>query len=236
MLSHRIRMRLLALVLQVTLYSNVAFGFCMLFMLLEVLEFSAGWKEYFFNIWNIMDWTNFALFLLFYSQLINLRSYEADRNCSPFCLDVGYCDDWLVMNTMMDAKTTLSYCLCIQMLKVIKFTDSLVPKMSLATSVLKKASVELLFFSFVFIISMVAFSQVGLVPPAHPSAPCCSLLRPASPSSQRRSARLSMLGSSSSSPSAPSWRATIRRPAPSSPSLAGECHLECLPECHEHHP
>ena len=46
----------------------------------------------------------------------------------------------------------------VQLLKVIKFTTLLVPKMGLATSVLSKALVDLIFFGVVFGITMFAFS------------------------------------------------------------------------------
>ena len=73
------------------------------------------------------------------------------------------------MINVRNVKMYLSWCVCIQLLKVIKFTDTLVPKMDLATSVLYAARTELLFFTFVFIISMLAFSQVlGLSQPPHP--------------------------------------------------------------------
>ena len=47
---------------------------------------------------------------------------------------MGYFDDWQVLNTLRAAKIYLSLCVCIQLLKIIKFTNALVPKMGLATA------------------------------------------------------------------------------------------------------
>ena len=76
----------------------------------------------------------------------------------------------------------MSRCLCIQLLKVIKFTDELLPKMDLATSVLYAARNELIFFTFVFVISMFAFSQLFYVQVncLHARRPACLLACPPS--------------------------------------------------------
>ena len=44
--------------------------------------------------------------------------------------------------------------MCIQLLKIIKFTNVLIPKMGLMTAVLGKGFADLAFFGIVFIISM----------------------------------------------------------------------------------
>ena len=46
--------------------------------------------------------------------------------------------------------------MCIQLLKIIKFTNVLIPKMGLTTAVLGKGFADLAFFGIVFIISMMA--------------------------------------------------------------------------------
>jgi hypothetical protein len=43
------------------------------------------------------------------------------------------------MDLYRTAKMFLSWCVCIQIMKIVKFTDELVPKMSLATNVLFRA-------------------------------------------------------------------------------------------------
>ena len=42
------------------------------------------------------------------------------------------------MTTFRDAKMYLSLCVCIQLLKILKVASALIPKMGLATNVLKK--------------------------------------------------------------------------------------------------
>jgi len=67
------------------------------------------------------------------------------------------------MSTIRDGKFYLSLCVCIQLLKIIKFTSALIPKMDLAPTVLKKALADLVFFMLVFLISMFAFSTMFFI-------------------------------------------------------------------------
>ena len=67
------------------------------------------------------------------------------------------------MATARTAKIYLSTCVCIQLLKIIKFTNVLIPKMSLMTAVLSKGKADLAFFGIVFGISMLAFSNMFYV-------------------------------------------------------------------------
>ena len=67
------------------------------------------------------------------------------------------------MGTARLAKVYLSLCVCIQLLKIIKFTNVLIPKMSLMTAVLGKGFADLAFFGIVFLISMLAFCMMFYV-------------------------------------------------------------------------
>ena len=142
----------------------VAFGFTLFFCVLEGFEaLDSGLVEYFCDMWNLMDWLNFSIFFLVWHTLITMFWQEDNRTCSHLCEEVGYYDDYLVMGTVRDAKIYLSLCVCIQLLKIIKFANALVPKMSLATSVLSKALMDLIFFGTVFGISLFAFSNMFYV-------------------------------------------------------------------------
>ena len=83
------------------------------------------------------------------------------------------------MSTARTGKTLLSICVCVQLLKIIKFMSALVPKMDLAPSVLAKALPDLIFFGAVFMISMLAFSSMFYVqvPPPARYAPVTRPLR-----------------------------------------------------------
>ena len=133
-------------------------------MVLEFLElFKVGPRRYFSDVWNLMDWINFIIYIVTFNVIRDTIAAEDRRVCNDFCDSFGYCDDGLQMGRVRSIKMFLSWCVCIQLLKIIKFTDTLVPKMDLATAVLYKARVELLFFTFVFVISMLAFSQLFYV-------------------------------------------------------------------------
>ena len=89
------------------------------------------------------------------------------------------------METAASAKLWMSLCVCIQLLKIIKFTNVIVPKMSLMTRVLAKGCYDLLFFGIIFMIAMFAFCMLFHVqvrpaaphptpPPHHLTPPPCS--------------------------------------------------------------
>ena len=68
------------------------------------------------------------------------------------------------------ARFYTAVCVNIQLLKIVKFTNVILPKMSLMTRVLGVGSADLLFFGIVFGLSMFAFSnlfyiQLGAVMP-----------------------------------------------------------------------
>lgn len=62
----------------------------------------------------------------------------ANVPCAPLCERTGYQDDWQAMTTLKTGKLYLSACVCIQLLKIIKFVSALIPKFGLAPLVLKK--------------------------------------------------------------------------------------------------
>jgi len=145
-------------------YLNIGLGFCGFFVVLELIELiESGPFDYFSNMWNIMDWLNFIIFFFVWWMLRTMFQQEEERECAMLCETVGYQDDWQVLNTARQAKFFLSLCVCIQLLKIIKFTNAIVPKMSLATAVLSKGLADLIFFGLVFGISMFAFSVMFYV-------------------------------------------------------------------------
>jgi hypothetical protein len=145
-------------------YLNIGLGFCAFFVVLELIELAqCGPCAYFLNMWNVMDWVNFAVFFLVWWTLRTMFKQEDNRECALLCQTVGFQDDWQVLSTLRAAKIYLSLCVCIQLLKIIKFTNALVPKMGLATAVLSKGLADLVFFGLVFGISMFAFSVMFYV-------------------------------------------------------------------------
>jgi len=147
----------------------VALGLTMWFAMLEAVElFMSGPVSYFTNLWNVMDWSNFGLFALVYLTLTNAMTLN-DRDkalvtsgtCpARVCSEIGYYDMWEVFDTARSAKFYMSICVCIQLLKIIKFTNVIVPKMSLMTRVLAKGCYDLLFFGVIFGVSMFAFCML----------------------------------------------------------------------------
>lgn len=120
---------------------------------------------YLSSMWNLLDWINYTLFYYVYilckHERFLVERDESGTSCSShLCQNFGYFDSWEVFAVGRLEKLLLSFIVCIQFLKIIKFTNELVPKMSLMTRVLTKASADLVFFAFIFAISMFAFSNL----------------------------------------------------------------------------
>ena len=135
------------------------------FALLEGVEMlQSGPMGYFTNMWNVMDWANFGLFALVYLTLSNTRAHndrdKAGHCPAKICVEFGYYDMWEVFSVARQAKFFMSLCVCIQLLKIVKFTNVIIPKMSLATRVLSKGCYDLLFFGIIFGVSMFAFCML----------------------------------------------------------------------------
>ena len=148
-------------------YSTVGLGLVIFFCLSEMIELTkSGPSDYFNDMWNVMDWLNFMLYGLVFICLqyyaISASTEELVNACqaSYMCRDVGYFDDYSLMSQFRQTKVFLSLCVCIQLLKVLKFADAWIPKMGLATNVLRNGAADLTFFGVSFIISMLAFSMM----------------------------------------------------------------------------
>ena len=99
---------------------NIALGITGFFCALEGIELiKSGPQEYFSDMWNVMDWLNFSIFILVYINIRALTVQEDDfehRKICEVCQSVGYKDDWQVMGTIRNIKLFLSLCVCIQLL------------------------------------------------------------------------------------------------------------------------
>ena len=133
---------------------------CVYFICTEVHELYVLGCGYFANMWNLMDWTNFVLYAMLYRGLNMTREALEDTTCSTICQQVGYVDPWLVLSINTATKLYLGILTMIQWIKVIKFINILVPKFSLATSVLSHALADLLLFMLVFMWAIASFAQM----------------------------------------------------------------------------
>merc|ERR1711871_1396785 len=126
-----------------------------------------------------MDWLNFGLFFISVTSLNNLYDLEEcmklpveiaqnENHCdvSSFTYrlrtELGVVDQWDLFAQNLMAKTTLSANACLQILKIIKFTNEMVPKMSLLTRVIRAGAVDLFFFTFVFGLSVISFAMLAI--------------------------------------------------------------------------
>jgi len=76
------------------------------------------------------------------------------------CTDVGFHDDWQTFAYTNNAKTFLSMASTLQLLKLLKFINVVLPKMALATSVLSHGLADLLMFTIFFSYTIFAFAQM----------------------------------------------------------------------------
>ena len=68
------------------------------------------------------------------TNVTSCRGRTSNPCTAQICTQFGYYDLWEVFDTAKTAKFFMSICVCIQLLKIIKFTNVLVPKMSLMTA------------------------------------------------------------------------------------------------------
>ena len=160
--SYDIETRLLdtALADQMNVYASIGLAMVIFFSLLEGVELVKVGGAYLSDVWNVMDWANFFFYYLVFAQVRAVNDNLTPKCDSYLCSEVGYFDDWRLMGEYRQAKLFLSLCVCIQLFKILKFTDAFVPKLGLATKVLRKCALDLLFFGGTFIISMLAFSMM----------------------------------------------------------------------------
>ena len=148
-----------------SLFANLSLVLIVLFALLELIELlESSVAEYLSDMWNLMDWLNYAIFLLTYLQVLALRASieeeAADCAASHLCREVGYFDRWREMGTNRQLKQFLSLSLSVQLFKIIKFASLLIPKLGHMTFVLRRTIVELAFFGIVFFTSVMSFSTM----------------------------------------------------------------------------
>ena len=144
-------------------FAWLAFILVVFFSLLEGVEVAkSGIGEYVQDMWNVMDWANYIVYFMVFAQVLTVASLEESQpRCNSYlCTKVGYYDDWEIMSEFRTTKLYLSLCVCIQLFKVLKFASAHVPKMGLATHVLRVCALDMLFFGFTFVISMLAFSMM----------------------------------------------------------------------------
>ena len=101
-------------------FASIALGMTIVFCMLEGVEImKVGVLSYAQDMWNVMDWLNFILYFFVFAHLMAVRATEFHPTCTSYlCRDVGYFDDWEVMNGYRTVKTLLSMCVCIILLKV----------------------------------------------------------------------------------------------------------------------
>ncbi len=95
------------------------------------------------------------------------RSWSEENDITDFlndnsfiCTHFGYFDPYEKMFTAREARFYMALCICIQLLKIVKFTNVIVPKMSLMTRVLGVGAADLTFFGLVFGISLFSFTML----------------------------------------------------------------------------
>ncbi|KOO31405.1 polycystic kidney disease protein-2 [Chrysochromulina tobinii] len=150
-------------------YSRVSLFTVVMFVLLELVRMArmgqkgfANLLNYFTDMWNFADWLNFLIFGLTYWQVLIVERLLKARDCegSYLCRELGYFDDWQLMGEYRWLKELFSFNLCVQLLKVAKYSSALIPKMSIATDTLRHAMVDMLFFALTVGITIFSFSSL----------------------------------------------------------------------------
>ena len=107
-----------------------------------------------------MDW---AVYVIFFDVFAIARQYLAharNPDCGEICHTIGFLDDHVLVDLVRELKFVLALCVCLQLLKIMKISAILVPRMGLTPTVLKKALPDMIFFVIVFAVSLFAFSNM----------------------------------------------------------------------------
>jgi len=110
--------------------------------------------------WNLMDWAVYSLYILVFFRSKTYVEHVRNPVCGEICTTIGFIDDHVQALDARWLKYLLALCVCVQLLKIMKISSILVPKMGLTPSVLKKALPDMIFFSLVFAVSLFAFSNM----------------------------------------------------------------------------
>ena len=143
------------------LLQPVAFGLCCFFMFSETTElYRFGWRSYFDSSWNIVDWVSYVIFQLY---SLELRKTNVAADSIPDSLlwkNVGFFDESASMEHFRVTKILFSITLVVQIIKMIKFTDIMLPRTALFSTVLRAAFPNMIFFMFSFALTLVAFAMM----------------------------------------------------------------------------
>jgi len=148
------------------LWCDVVLALVIWFIVLELIElFVFGFSSYLSDIWNWLDWVNFAMFFVSYQnvQLVLAQSLFP-RSCqNEWCKETGVDDDHNRFDYFNNAKQTIGINATLQLLKIVQFTNVIVPKMSLLSRVLENCAMDITFFSIIFLLSLYAFANMFYV-------------------------------------------------------------------------
>ena len=120
----------------------------------------SSFHSYLSDMWNCMDWAVYSLYVLVFLQSKTYIEHVRNPDCGEICTTIGFIDDHMQAVDARWLKYLLALCVCVQLLKIMKISSALVPKMGLTPSVLKKALPDMIFFSLVFAVSLFAFSNM----------------------------------------------------------------------------
>ena len=167
------------------LYGAVALGVFCLAQAFEVGELRVhGWRKYLGNVYNYVDLVALYQFVQMAFVLRRLQSADHSFGGSEVSQSMGYFDNYDFMEQVSDLRRSVAVVLCLQLLKGTQYLVLLVPRLGLVTGVLSWAFWDLVSFSLVFAVTLVAFSQLfcmqmGAVDAEYHSS-ISSLLRPMS--------------------------------------------------------
>ena len=138
----------------------ISLAMCVFFIFSDLVDlWRFGWRSYLSSGWNVVDWLSYGIFVGYYCSM-QVGWNVADSFDSRLYQQVGFRYDVDSMEWFRSAKIYLSITLVVQIIKVIKFSDQIMPRTALFSSVLSVALPNLLFFMFSFGLTLVAFAMM----------------------------------------------------------------------------
>jgi len=134
-------------------------AYVVIFIIVEVLHFLHLRFKYFRRVWTYVDWANYIIFFISASLLSEGFIHKDPVASTTISETVGFVNRWETIKYFVEAKQLLAINATLQVLKIMKFCNVLVPRMSMLADVLMVAAMDLLFFGVTFGISLVAFAD-----------------------------------------------------------------------------
>jgi hypothetical protein len=141
----------------VTYFATIVLVWVLFFCFIEAMELAAlGIRRYWADPWNLLDLMNYALYFYTFA-LIQIAIGTDSQSPSAIATAVGFETHAPMFVAWSNARSGIALNICLLIMKILKFTNILIPRMSMLSEVIYIASDELFYFTITLAITIFAF-------------------------------------------------------------------------------